>query len=172
MSQSDTEQSNKKELIEILGKCWMTHDGMWFYNTWMENGIESANRINKAAIKSLAPIEIHRFKKRMGIESITSYEALKKFFTGVAELLIPDFMNISFTFPGDNIATWEFNEKKCFAYNGISMMGVIDAYECGPIYRIRCWMDSLGIKYAIDPDLDRCIMPSRGQCSGRMVFQF
>ena len=66
MKQSMAEQLTKKELIEILGKCWMTHDGMWFYNTFMEYGMESANRINKAAIKSLAPIEIHRLKKTDG----------------------------------------------------------------------------------------------------------
>jgi hypothetical protein len=165
------EQLSKKDLIEILGKCWMTHDGMWFYSTFMENGIESANRINKAAINSLAPIEIRRCKKLMGIESISSYDILKAFFKGAAELLIPDFMNISFEFPGENTAIWKFNEKKCFAYNGISMLGVIDKYECGPIYRIRCWMDALGVNYIVEPEIDKCVMPSKGECSGKLIFK-
>ena len=168
-NQSIVENLSRKELIELLGKCWMTHDGMWFYNTFMENGIENANKINKAAIKSLAPIEIHRFKKLMGLESITSYEILKDFFTNVSQLLIPDFMNISFEFPGDNKVIWKFNDKKCFAYNGISMLGVIDQYECGPIYRIKCWMDALGVKYIVEPEIDQCIMPSKGECSGKMT---
>jgi hypothetical protein len=172
MSQSIINKLSQKELIDFLGKCWMTHDGMWFYNTFMENGIESANRINKAAIKSLAPIEIYRLKKLMGIDSISSYEELRKFFTGASELLIPDFMNISFKFPGDNTAFWEFNEKNCFAYNGIKALGVIDQYECGPIYRIKCWLDTLGIKYEIEPNLDKCVMPSKGECSGKIVFNF
>ena len=172
MSQSIVKQLSQKELIEFLGKCWMTHDGIWFYSTFMENGIESANKINKAAIKSLAPIEIHRLKKLMGIEAISSYEDLKKFFADAAELLIPDFMNISLKFPGNNIATWEFNEKKCFAYNGIKALGVIDQYECGPIYRIKCWLDTLGIKHEFEHDLDKCVMPSQGECSGKIVFKF
>jgi hypothetical protein len=172
MTKSITEKLNKKELIEILGKCWMTHDGMWFYNTLMTSGIENANKINKAAIKSLAPIEISRLKKLMGMTSISSYEVLKEFFTGAAELLIPDFMNIVFDFSGNNIATWKFNEKKCFAYNGINMLGVIDQYQCGPIYRIKCWLDVLGMKYFIEPDTDQCIMPSQGACSGKIAFKF
>jgi hypothetical protein len=172
MTQSMIEKLGKKELIEILGKCWMTHDGMWFYNTLMENGVESANKINKAAIKSLAPIEIHRCKKLMGIEPIASYDVLKEFFIGIAELLIPEFMNISFEFPDNNMATWKFNEKKCFAYNGISMLGVIDKYECGPIYRIRCWLDALGVTYVLEPEIGKCVMPSKGECSGKIVFKF
>jgi hypothetical protein len=172
MSQLIINKLSQKELIEFLGKCWMTHDGMWFYSTFMENGIESANRINKAAIKSLAPIEIHRLKKLMGIDFILSYEELKKFFMGASELLIPDFMNISFKFPGNNTATWEFNEKNCFAYNDIKALGVIDQYECGPLYRIRNWLDTLGIKHEIEPSLDKCVMPSKGECSGKIVFKF
>lgn len=172
MKQSIFEKISKKELIEILSKCWMTHDGMWFYNTFKENGIESANKINKAAIKSLAPIEIHRIKKIIGIEQIKNYEMFKEFFTNAAELLIPDFMNISFEFPGNNIVKWKFTEKNCFAYKGISMLGVIDQYECGPIYRIKCWMDALGMKYVIEPDIDKCIMPSKGECFGKIAFRF
>lgn len=171
MKQSMAEQLSKKELIEILGKCWMTHDGMWFYNTFMENGIEAANKINKAAIKSLAPIEIHRFKKLTGVAYISSYDEFKDFFIKASELLIPDFMNISIEFTDDHTVAWEFNEKKCFAYNGVSMLGVIDQYECGPLYRIKCWLDALNMKCVLEPDVDKCIMPSKGKCAGRIRLQ-
>jgi len=46
------------ELKDLLIKNWMTHDGMWFYHCLQELGIEQTNRLNKAAIKSLAEIEI------------------------------------------------------------------------------------------------------------------
>ena len=46
----------KKDLRDLLGKSWLTHDGMWFYHTCQESGIEKANVLNKAAIRSLAPI--------------------------------------------------------------------------------------------------------------------
>ena len=166
------DQVTKKELIELLGKCWMTHDGMWFYNTLMESGIEKANKINKAAMKSLAPIEIGRLKKKVGIEEITTYASFRQFFSKVSELMIPEFMNLSVEFPGKGVVTWEFNERNCFAYNGIRMLGVIDAYECGPLYRIKCWLETLGIQYRMEPDIHKCVMPEKGRCAGRFVLQF
>jgi len=75
------EQLNKKELSELLSKCWMTHDGMWFYNCFLELGIDKANQLNKAAISSLSSIEIKRFKKALGIKEnqIATFEDYKNF---------------------------------------------------------------------------------------------
>jgi hypothetical protein len=50
-----------------VGKDWLTHEGMWFYHTCREFGIEKANEVNKAAIKSLAPIEMDEMKRLLGI---------------------------------------------------------------------------------------------------------
>jgi len=36
---------DKKEIRDLLGKGWLTHDGMWFYNTYRELGIEKANQL-------------------------------------------------------------------------------------------------------------------------------
>ncbi len=33
---------DKKEMKELLVKCWMTHDGLWFYHSLQECGIEPA----------------------------------------------------------------------------------------------------------------------------------
>jgi len=27
---------SKKELIDLLNRCWMTHDGVWFYHCFQE----------------------------------------------------------------------------------------------------------------------------------------
>ena len=62
------DQLNKHQLRELLVKCWMTHDGSWFYNCVKEFGIETANKLNKAAIKTLSPIEVQRVQKALGME--------------------------------------------------------------------------------------------------------
>ena len=70
----------KNEIRDLLGKGWLTHDGMWFYHTYRELGIEEANALNRKAIQSLAPIEIHRAKKILGIENdIDTIEELINF---------------------------------------------------------------------------------------------
>ena len=40
------DQLDKNQLKEILVKCWMTHDGAWFYNCYNELGIEKPHPHN------------------------------------------------------------------------------------------------------------------------------
>jgi hypothetical protein len=124
---SSIPELGKEELIDLLNRCWMTHDGVWFYHCWQEFGIEKANHLNKAAIKSLSPIEIERIKKALGIDN----------------------MNASMSFPRKNVLHWAFEPNKCFAFKGIRRIGAIDQYECGVIYRVACWFDSLGLQYCV-----------------------
>ncbi len=165
---------SKTELSDLLNKCWMTHDGMWFYSCLQESGIEMANKLNKLAMKSLASIELSRFKNAFGIkgEKIENFDEFKNFFLSISGILTPEFMNIRWFFTEGKYLHWEFNENRCFAFNGISRLGVIDQYECGPIYRIKCWLKDLGIKYEVLPEIDKCISPEDGICSGKIRLIF
>ncbi len=166
--------SEKNQLIELLNKNWMTHDGMWFYHCVQEFGIEKTNHLNKAAIAALAPIEMKRLKKFMGIEQepIDTFDAFKRFFEKAKELFIPDFMNAAMSFREKNVVHWEFKSKSCFAYKGMVSAGVIDRYECGVIYRIECWLNSLGINYSVNPKISTCRMLVNGNCSGDFLINF
>jgi hypothetical protein len=164
----------KEEIVDLLQRCWMTHDGMWFFHCVREFGIEKANRINKAAIKSLAPMEIARIREtlKFGKEKPESFQQLKDFVTAAARLFIPPFMNISITFPEENVMQWEFAPENCFAYKGIKRIGAIEQYECGVIHRLACWFDSLGVAWRVAPDIKGCLMLKDGNCSGRFRFEF
>jgi hypothetical protein len=162
------EKLSKKEIIELLGKCWMTHEAMWFYHCVSNFGIKKVNEINRAAMGSLVPIEMERFKKAYGFEKerFETFDELQRFLEATAEFLVPDFMNVSFSFPEKNKLHWEFNEKKCFAYNGVMMLGEIEDYVCGPLYRIKCWLDYLDIKHEFTPQFGKCLMHTTGACKG------
>ena len=69
----------QKELKELLNKGWMTHDAMWFYNCLQECGIEKTNKINRAAVKAMAAVEIKRMKKALGVGDITNFDDLARF---------------------------------------------------------------------------------------------
>ena len=159
----------KEETIDLLNKCWMTHDGMWFSHCLQEFGIEVTNKINKSAIKSLSVLEIDRVKKIIGLDGkIESYNEFRMFFIEASKLMIPEFMNVTFDYPGKNIMTWKFNQGKCFAYLGIKRLGVIEKYECGVLYRIKCWLDSLCINHRFSPEVGLCSMHQTGNCSGQI----
>jgi len=157
------------ETVDLLNKCWMTHDGMWFFHCVKEFGIEVTNRINKSAIKSLSSIEINRMKNTLWFDKdIENFEDFRVFFKEASRIMIPDFMNVTFHFPENNKMTWDFNQQKCFAYKGIKTIGFIDKYECGVLYRIECWLQELGIKHRFYPEIDRCHMHHSGECSGNI----
>jgi len=167
------EDLTQKELVDLLNKCWMTHDSMWFFHSLQQLGIETTNTLNKSAIQTLSAIEIKRIKSALGFkEDIDGFDAFKQFFLAASCLVIPDFMNVRWDFPEMNQMTWEFNEALCFAYKGVKRLGALDGYECGVLYRVKCWLDELGIKHTFTPEIGGCHMHTSGCCAGTIQLAF
>ena len=91
---------------------------------------------------------------------------------GAYKIFIPDFMNVIMTFPKENVLHWEFAPGNCFAYKGIKRIGAIDRYECGVIFRLECWFESLGIGYGVTPRIGKCMMLNNSRCAGNFEFYF
>ena len=162
----------KAEIRDLLGKGWLTHDGMWFYNTCLEFGIEKANALNKAAITSIAPIEIDRMKRLLGIarEKLETFDEFMQFMLSALEVTLPDsvFNKFSFTQHTGNLIRWKWEKGQCFAYKGMKQIGKIDGYRCGVMYRIECWLEALGVRYSIQPVIEGCLMHEKGVCEGEI----
>jgi hypothetical protein len=162
----------KTEIRDLLGKGWLTHDGMWFYHTCKEFGIERANALNKAAIKSLAPIEIERTKRVLGVdkEKFDTFDKIMDFMLAALELTLPDsvFKKINFSSPSRGLIRWDWESGQCFAYKGMKQIGAIDGYRCGVLYRIECWLEALGVTCSMHPKVDGCLMYENGACEGEI----
>ena len=160
----------KIDVKDLLAKGWLTHDGMWFYHTYQEFGIERANALNKAAIKSLAPIEMERAKRVLGIdkERFDTFDEFMDFMLSALELTMPDsvFKKIHFRSPSRDLIHWDWENGQCFAYKGMKQIGTIDRYRCGVMYRIECWLEALGITYTMHPRIEGCLMHEKGICEG------
>jgi len=167
---TDLHLLEKNELKELLNKGWMTHDAMWFYNCLKECGIEKTNKINKAAIRDMSAIEIKRIQKTVGAGNPTTFEELKNLFDSAMEIATGKFMKYDYHSPAHNIIHGEW--KSCFAYEGIKALGVIDRYECGIMLRIETWLDTLGIKYEVQPKITGCMMHTNGRCFRDYKFFF
>lgn len=162
----------KTDIRDLLGKGWLTHDGMWFYQTYNKLGIEKANELNKEAIKAMAPIEVHRMKRLLGNVQgkFETLDELLQFMLPALEVTLPDsvFKNLRFTATSDNFLHWEWESSQCFAYKGMKQMGIIDGYRCGVMYRIECWLQALGIRYSMHPVIEGCLMHEKGSCEGEI----
>jgi len=164
--------SGEIELRELLLKCWMTHDGAWFYHCVQEFGIEATNRLNKAAIRTLAQVELPRVTRTLALstEAPVDFERLKQVIDGMFSVVKGDFMDFAYGFPEQDIMDWRM--QRCFAYEGMKRMGVSDRYQCGLVYRVGAWVETLGVAYEIDPPMNGCMMHEKGYCSARFKFRF
>jgi len=160
----------KAELKELLVKCWMTHDGMWFYHCLQECGIEKTNRINKAAGRALGMIEVKRILRAFGLEKIESFEDFKTLFDCAQQTIMGDFMHFSYSFPADNLFHVEMHD--CFAYKGMRRIGAIDQYECGIFNRVEAWFDGLGIEYTVTPSILGCMKQAGEDCYRDYTLRF
>jgi hypothetical protein len=158
------------ELREVLTKCWMTHDAMWFLYCSHECGIEKANRINKAAVNSMARIEVKRLMKLFEVERIGTFQDLRHFLEAMEVVIKPDFMKFHTSFPRENLLRWDMTE--CFAYEGVKKVGAIDVYQCGIFDRVQGWLEGMGIQYTVSPDVEGCMMHQRGVCFREFEFRF
>jgi len=161
---------DKHELKELLVKCWMTHDGLWFYHCLQECGIEKTSGMNQAAARTMGTIEAKRIIRALGIEKVETFEALTELVEKGFDLVRGDFMQFDFSFPSRN--TMHFETSQCFAHDGIKRMGAIDGYDCGIFARVAGWFDGLGIEYEIDPPLEGCLMHTTGSCFRDFTFRF
>ncbi|MBM3120261.1 MAG: hypothetical protein FJ006_12095 [Chloroflexi bacterium] len=159
-----------REVKELLNKCWMTHDAMWFYHCLQECGIEKANKINRAAMRAMATIEIRRIKNALGVTQIENFEVLRSMIECALDLVTADFMGFMCSFHSEGFIHWEM--PRCFAYNGMKKIGVIGQYQCGVLDRFEGWLDSLGIKYSVTPQVAGCMMHTEGRCFRDYRFYF
>ena len=159
-----------KALKELIVKCWMTHDAMWFYHCLQECGIEKTNRINRAAVKAVAAVESRRLKKMVGVDKFETFSEFWEFFQTAMSTFTGDFMQYSFESKEMNRirGTW----RRCFAYEGIKALGVIDQYECGIMDRVESWFDALGVRNEVEPKVTGCMMHTEGRCCRDYTFFF
>ncbi len=160
------------ELRELLVKCWMTHDGTWFMSVAGEYGVPVANRLNKSAIRALAPIELRRVTRAMGIKGkdLDNFEQLKDVVDAMFATIKGDFMDFVFDYPEENVLHWKMGT--CFAIEGMKMIGASEEYDCGVLYRVLCWLDAMGLKYEVEPEVSSCLQRDGLECEGKVSFFF
>ena len=161
---------SKEDLKEVLSKNWLTHDAMWFALSVESIGIEKTNEINKKAARNMAIVEAKRLSKVLKIENISSIKELITFMDKAFAIIVGEFMKGSYKQEDDNKLIFE--TKKCFAYEGVSKIGVIGDYDCGIFERIEGWFDFFKIHYSKETDEAKCLMYLRGDCVKVYTFDF
>lgn len=155
---------------QLLVKCWMTHDAMWFRHAIEACGIEKANAINLAAVQSMATVEIRRIQKALGIAEVKSPDALRRLVDGAWGIIGGDFMEFGLSWPSPDLLRWEV--RRCFAFEGVTQLGVVARYQCGIYPRVEAWFDAVGVRWTVAPKFEGCLMHREGHCGREYRFDF
>ncbi len=166
----------KHEIRDLLGKGWLTHDGMWFLHAAAELGVDRANALNRAAIRGMSEIEVRRLvgALEVDLDGLTTSDQVRRLITNGLALLLPDSVSsrIRVSAPDPAIVRLEWDDGECFAYKGMRRAGLLDGYECGVVYRIECWLEALGIRHEVDPAVGRCQMRVGASCVSEIHLVF
>lgn len=157
MSSLSQEQINK-----LLMKNWMTHDALWYLEAAANFGMEAASPMNLRCCRRLGSIECNRLLKEIDQPKPTDLNQYKELFNTIQEVFVPDFMEMEISYKEPNLHNIEV--KKCFAYEGMMKVGLIDQYHCGIFERILGWFDALGIECKGSPAGEKCWMREKGKC--------
>lgn len=165
-----SEDVDWNEIRQLLVRNWMTHDAIWFRHCAEACGIDITNRVNRAAVRSMAGIEIRRLMRAFGIAEVRTHDALRALIERAWELIGADFMDFRFSF--DSPGALRVDVRGCFAFEGVSKLGLIDRYECGIFDRIEGWFEALGVRHRVSPEIRGCMMHERGRCHRLYEFEF
>lgn len=155
---------------QLLVRNWMTHDAMWFRHCVESFGIDATNRVNRAAVRSMAAIEARRIAKLLGLASFPDVATIRRFVEGAWALVGGEFMRFDFSWPDGG--RLRVDVRSCFAHDGVQQLGVLPQYECGIFERIEGWFDALGIGWRVEPKVRGCMMFLEGRCHREYAFAF
>jgi len=168
---SPPEGVSREQLRDLLAKGWLTHDGMWFDQTARAFGLAEANRLNRAAIRAMAPFEVSRLVEALGVApgELADAGAVARFVAAGVTLVTPASVGGRLRVWGaGRRLRWEWDRGECFAYKGMQRFGYLAGYECGVIYRIECWLEALGVRPLGEPVVGPCLMRAGGECAGSL----
>ncbi len=155
---------DKEQLRQLLIRCWMTHDAMWLGGAVQTVGIETANALNRAAVRMTAATETRRLRRLIGLSAVEDLDDVRWFFEQALSVFIGDFMEFDWEWSAAS-DEMRIDMTRCFAFEGVTRLGIADTYECGIYERIYGWLDELGVDYEAAPDSALCLQHHEGRCS-------
>jgi len=155
-------RATSEQIRDFLVKQWMTHDAMWFAHSVEEMGVESADRVNGRAVRSMARVEAKRLMRLLGLPRVIDFDGFRDFVDQAWPVIGAKWMGFSHAFPAAGVMRCQMHD--CFAHQGLKRLGVIEQYHCGIFQRVEGWMEELGVGFAVTPRVTGCMMHEQGHC--------
>jgi len=128
---------------DMVRRAWYAHDARWFSAVAAEFGIETANRLNRAAVRAVGQVEAGRLARALGTPRTPSVEEFLDFLQRGLDLYVaPPLMDMTVR-PVDE-RSYEVTVNGCFVHTNITKAGIADRYECAVWDRVQGYHEALG----------------------------
>ncbi len=130
---------------EIMRDNWISHDARWFLKVGTECGFETANKLNKAILKSMAKTEMRRLMNATGCGEIGDAEELVELVNIAFDVYFPPSMIdwVSKATGKDSIVGIV---NRCYVHEEVKRAGVTGMYECACGHRLEGWLAACDLK--------------------------
>jgi len=139
---NDTELDPKTR-EDMVRRAWYAHDARWFAAIAAEFGMETANRINRAAVRAVGQVEAGRLARVIGAPQTPSVEGFLEFLHRGLDLYVaPPLMDMTMTKVDER--SYEVAVNDCFVHTNITRAGIDGTYECAVWDRVQGYHEALG----------------------------
>jgi len=160
---------NPAEREKLLRELWWAHDARWFLKVAGELGFDTANRLNKAVIRSMGKTEAKELMTRTGAQIADIGDIVEIIRTG-GEIYWPEEHKYEMEVVGDNLIIGRV--LQCYVWANVKKAGeaALAYYRCAAPTRFRGWVDAFGVPGEViaSSDVDEC----NGSCEISFKFDW
>jgi hypothetical protein len=146
----------------FLLRCWTSHDAKWFAVTTAALGIESANRLSRAAAHAQGKAEATEILRALGlpvIADLADYLAVQEI---LFDVLTPGLLEHEIERLDDRRC--RIRIRRCVVSEAITQIGVAGRYECSVFARLAGWLQALDQRYVMGSCPEGCPLTRGGDC--------
>lgn len=148
---------------EKLYRYWWLHDGAWYQNVAKTYGFETANKLNKESLRSMAKRTMQTYVRERGLDSSTMDLAtlVHHFMEGAGEMWPDEWVDLESHILGPD--SFEVVLKKNFAIEMLRKAGTLEKYECTGLVLREGWFAGLGVKNYVQEEKE-CMVKGDPVC--------
>ena len=148
--------------VELLRRCWYSHDAHWFMSVAGEFGLEAANRLNRQVCRRLGNTETLRLMKALGVSQVSTVREMVRFVDTGCRLLVGPLMEFEMRVLNDQ--SYEMIFHRCFVQENVVKAGIGPSYVCAVFDRLQGWHDALNLPLTEEPPASLCAKFQGREC--------
>lgn len=159
-----------EEREALLRRAWYGHDARWFAAVAAEFGIDTANRLNRKALRANTVGEMRAVARVLDADTAADLDEFLVAFDVAASVFVPDSL-MEFELERLDRRSYAVSFQRCFVHENIMKAGIAGQYVCAVFDRVAGWHDALGLPLNEEPTGLLCAKAQGNDCRRVLTIQ-